>query len=244
MFKKRLFLKRKLFSGSQYKNTKISSPPINEIEKVDGKGFNNFDIVYYINLEHRKDRLEQIVNELKKTNIDESKINRIEAVNMPDFGQLGCTKSHIIALQEFLKTPPEITNCLILEDDFEFILDQNEVNNLINYFFKYFTNYNVLMLSANVFISNNSHHPFVDRVYKAKTTSGYCVNKNYAKKLLYNYKISEYMLQRTRFIEKFAIDSHISVLQKKGLWYSFNPKIARQRESYSDIEKKDANYGC
>ena len=33
-------------------------------------GFNNFDLVYYINLNHRTDRLNHITNEIKKTNID------------------------------------------------------------------------------------------------------------------------------------------------------------------------------
>jgi hypothetical protein len=32
-------------------------------------GLNNFDIIYYINLNHRTDRLENITNELNKTNI-------------------------------------------------------------------------------------------------------------------------------------------------------------------------------
>jgi hypothetical protein len=31
------------------------------------KGLDNFDIVYYINLEHRKDRYEHITKELEKT---------------------------------------------------------------------------------------------------------------------------------------------------------------------------------
>jgi len=38
------------------------------------KGLNNFDIVYYINLSHRKDRYIHINNELSKTNIDPNKI--------------------------------------------------------------------------------------------------------------------------------------------------------------------------
>lgn len=244
MYRKNTFRKKKIFNNIINKNHVVVSPPTGEIEVVDGKGFNNFDIVYYINLEHRKDRLEQITTELKKTNIDESKINRIEAVNLPEFGQLGCTKSHILALEAFLRTPPNITNCLILEDDFEFILDQTLINNFINYFFKYFGNYNVLMLAANIFQNNNSHHPFVNRIYEAKTTAGYCVNKNYARRLLYNYKMSAFMLSRTKLVVKFAIDSHISILQKTGLWYSFNPKIAKQRASYSDIEKNHMKYDC
>ena len=43
------------------------------------KGLNNFDIIYYINLDHRTDRLKNITEQLLKTNIESSKINRISA---------------------------------------------------------------------------------------------------------------------------------------------------------------------
>ena len=66
------------------------------------EGLNKFDIVYYINLKHRKDRFDHINNELKKTNISPSKINRIEGIYLKDFGILGCAKSHAKALKEFI----------------------------------------------------------------------------------------------------------------------------------------------
>jgi hypothetical protein len=47
------------------------------------KGFNNFDVLYYINIAHRTDRKQHLLEELSKTDIDHNKINRIDAVYIP-----------------------------------------------------------------------------------------------------------------------------------------------------------------
>ena len=67
-------------------------------------GFDNFDMVLFINLEHRKDRLIHITGELNKTNINKKKIYRIPGIYNKEFGALGCTKSHILALNFFLNS--------------------------------------------------------------------------------------------------------------------------------------------
>ena len=52
------------------------------------------DHVLYINLDHRKDRLEYILNECKRVHIPSEKMTRIEAIYTPDIGMLGCSLSH------------------------------------------------------------------------------------------------------------------------------------------------------
>ena len=51
-----------------------------------------FDKILYINLKHRKDRNEQILNEFKKININKNKIHRIDAVHEKYNGHIGCAK--------------------------------------------------------------------------------------------------------------------------------------------------------
>jgi GR25 family glycosyltransferase involved in LPS biosynthesis len=113
---------------------------------MENNGLNNFDIVYYINLKHRKDRFEHINKELEKTNIDKNKINRIDGIYYKTFGILGCAKSHILALESFIKSGKK--NCIIFEDDFEFTQEQDVINSLINDVFNNLK-FDVLMLSAN-----------------------------------------------------------------------------------------------
>jgi len=73
------------------------------------------DAILYINLEHRKDRNEHILNEIHKICTDNSKIHRIDAIKN-DNGALGCGLSHIKALEYAVKN--EWKTVLILEDDF------------------------------------------------------------------------------------------------------------------------------
>jgi GR25 family glycosyltransferase involved in LPS biosynthesis len=140
------------------------------MSKIYIDGLNNFDIVYYINLKHRTDRLINITNELNKTNIDKEKINRVEGIYFQTFGILGCAKSHIKTLELFLATPPEIQNCIIFEDDFIFTQEQHIVNNLINDFFNLDLNYDILMLSSNILNSIPTPYPFL---LKIKLTINY-----------------------------------------------------------------------
>jgi GR25 family glycosyltransferase involved in LPS biosynthesis len=208
-------------------------------------GFNNFDLVYYINLDHRTDRLNHIKNEIKKTNIDESKVHRINAVYMPDFGSLGCTKSHCIALENFINSPETNQTCVILEDDFEFSQDQAMINDMID---KVFNNdvkdFDVLMLSSNTYNESNTKFKFVTNILDAQTTSGYVVSRKFAPILLKNYMEGSDLLLNCPTNKCYAVDQYMKRLQPISKWLCLCPKIGKQMESYSDIEKCMINYNC
>lgn len=205
-------------------------------------GLNNFDIVYFINLDHRQDRYIHITKELKKTNIDNNKIHKIKGEYVKNFGALGCTISHIRALDAFLKTSDNIKTCVILEDDFTFTKDMKEINNLINLFFTNVSDFDVLMLSSNILNSTPTSHSFLTKILNAQTTSGYCVNKTFAPILLRQFKESAYYLEKFGYpVYQYCIDIHMKKLQPISKWYSINPLIGKQIESYSDIENKIVN---
>ena len=209
-------------------------------------GFNNFDLVYYINLHHRTDRLNHIINEIKKTNIDESKVHRIDAVYEQNFGALGCSKSHCNALEKFINSPETNQTCVILEDDFEFTQHQNVVNDMIdNVFTNDVKDFDVLMLSGNIYSeSKHSGFHFVSKIFKGQTTSGYVVSRTFAPILLKNYKEGCALLSQTRDRPNYSIDMYMQSLQPISNWLCLSPKIGKQMDSYSDIEKCCTNYGC
>jgi hypothetical protein len=62
----------------------------------------NFDIIYYINLEYRTDRKEHILYELSK--FGNLNVVRVNAIYNPDFGIVGCGKSHALAVEHFVNT--------------------------------------------------------------------------------------------------------------------------------------------
>jgi glycosyl transferase family 25 len=207
------------------------------------QGLNNFDVIYYINLKHRTDRFNHINNELTKTNIDKNKINRIEGVYIKDFGILGCAKSHILALIEFIKSSHE--TCIIFEDDFEFTQDQNTINNLINRFFNEVTDFDVLMLASNILNAQLTNFEFITKIIDAQTLSGYAINKKFALKLLNNYQTSVLLLEQVGYkVHHLCFDIYVKQLQPNNNWFCLNPRIGKQIKSYSDIENKVVDYNC
>jgi GR25 family glycosyltransferase involved in LPS biosynthesis len=207
-------------------------------------GFNNFDLVYYINLEHRTDRLEHIMGEIKKTNIDESKVNRIEGIYCKEFGPLGCSKSHCLALETFLNSPEENQTCVILEDDFEFTKNQDVVNDLSNKLFNELPEFDVVMLSSNVMKDLKTNFDFVTKILDSQTLSGYVVSRQFALILFENFKKGCELLESTKIKDTYAVDMFMKQLQPSGNWYCLNPKIGKQMESYSDNEMCSVNYNC
>ncbi|MDR3741609.1 MAG: hypothetical protein P4L40_21530, partial [Terracidiphilus sp.] len=79
------------------------------------------DKLYYLNLQHRSDRLMQIQNEFASVGW----LNRSElvvAAAVPTHGAIGCVRSHLRALRRFL-ADPNARHALIVEDDLEFTAD-------------------------------------------------------------------------------------------------------------------------
>ena len=192
-----------------------------------------FDIIYYINLEYRTDRKEHILSELSK--FKNLNVVRVNAIYNPDFGPLGCSQSHILTLEHFVNTGYE--TCLILEDDFEFTKEPSYVNDVLGRFFKENIEFDVLMLSSNTISEQSTIYPYLIKVLDAQTASGYAVHKNFAKKLLANFKESSPLLESTYIQHYYALDAFWKKIQPNNRWYCLNPKVGKQMKSYSDNSK-------
>ena len=92
------------------------------------------DAILYINLAHRTDRNEHILHEIHKLCTDDSKIHRIDAIKREN-GAFGCGLSHIKALEYALEH--EWKTVLIVEDDFTFKCDSNEIERNISLLFEH-----------------------------------------------------------------------------------------------------------
>jgi len=200
------------------------------------------DIIYYINLAHRKDRNEHFLQEMEKVHIPGAVLERQEAIYTPEDGALGCALSHIAVIKSFLESTHE--TALICEDDFEWIANQEEVNS-------FFSNlqpisFDVCLLAGNIRDSKSTSYSFLEKAIFISTTSAYILTKQYAEVLLKNFKESYGGRKNAKLEMKgsFAIDCHWTKLQKEDTWYIANPKLVKQMADYSDIEKKIVNYGC
>lgn len=204
------------------------------------------DAILYINLDHRTDRKEHVLQEIRKIDPTLSKTHQIHAEYVPEHGALGCTKSHMKALQLFMKHP-EWKNCLILEDDFTFVSHSpEEVNQQIVDLIQECPTYDILMLAHGIysFSAEPTSSPFVQRILCAQTTSGYILNRDYLPTLLHNFQESCENLEKNGKSSWGCLDMHWKRLQPQGKWFAYHARIGYQYESYSDVENYVANYKC
>ncbi len=200
------------------------------------------DHVLYINLDHRKDRLEYILNECKRVDIPSEKTTRIEAIYTPGIGMLGCSLSHCKAL-ELALSHPEWTWTLIIEDDVKFNDSPwLEVNNALKN-----ANPDVLMLARGYARLIVPTHPSSNNLYRTYESCGavaYIVHKNYIPKLLKNKRESiEEFTKPGGNIYDHPHDVYCYPIQKIDNWYAFMESVAWQNLTIkSDISSSSYTF--
>lgn len=188
--------------------------------------------IYFINLAHRTDRLVEIQSELAKYGLVGTRIDAVKPEISSDRllnAYAGCCMSHIKALES------STGDCMILEDDFEFVCDPSSISNT-------FTDWDVLMLAANV-LESSPGPPGFRRCTKAYTTAGYIVRKEYVKTLIDNFREGLDVFIQNGGSMDYALDVWWFKLQNKDRWYVVDPKIGKQRASFSDIQNGFRDYG-
>jgi glycosyl transferase family 25 len=190
---------------------------------------------FYINLDYRIDRKEQIQEELNKKEIP---FERFPAI-YHEIGSIGCSKSHLNAIK--LARDRKYKNIIIFEDDFEFIVNKDE-------FYQEMKKLNNINFDACLLSYNTNHlYKYNDFLYKikdAQTTSGYIVNSHYYDTLINYWEKSINVFEKLGKIgeSKYTCDQSWKKLQERDNWYCFKKRIGKQRNSYSDIEKRIVNY--
>ena len=205
------------------------------------------NIVYYINLDYRIDRKDNFLKWVLNSGFPLNKTHRISAL-YNDKGYIGCTMSHIKALETFINSNHK--NCIIFEDDYEPL----DVYNFWNNIKKIKDNeveFNIILLSYNdsELQISDSKHDFLKNVLFTYTASGYLINKDFAYVLLENFKecltlcLEEEKITN-RNTEQYCIDVYWKKLMKQYLFYCFYPRLGKQIESFSDILNKIVDYKC
>lgn len=198
----------------------------------------NIEKIIYINLERRKDRKEKIEKQL-----DEFKLSyeRFEAIDNKEQGILGCGYSHLNVLK--LAKERNYKNILILEDDFEFVVSKQELEEQLNNFFKLGLKYDVCFLSYNLIRYEELKNNVVNKGLEVQTASGYIVNNNYYDKLINLYQYAMHELEKTKIHWIYANDQIWKQYQEKDDWYYFIKRIGKQSAGYSDNSGEYVEYG-
>ena len=173
------------------------------------------DKIYCINLDSRKERWEQAVQEFTRVGIIDS-VTRVSAV-VADDPREGCLRSHFNCINEAIDKGYE--NILILEDDVGFLPYDWSILKEAAEFLKGDTRWDLFYLGGDVMYPAKFVHK---HVFKSRffCTHAYVVNRRAYKKIL-----------------------HATV--PIDLWYALNtvsygifPLCATQIETYSDIQQK------
>jgi GR25 family glycosyltransferase involved in LPS biosynthesis len=203
------------------------------------KNFDDIKNVFYINLESRVDRKTHIEQELKKVNLNGSRIDavKIDKTNS-EFkhsplkqGLIGCTLSHIKCLEIALER--KFNHIMIFEDDAEFIypeLLQSKINN----FLETCREWDFVFISGDNIGQFEQVNENYIKVNRCQTTGCYLVNGRYIKTLIDNMKEA--------LIKEEPFDTFFFSLQKVHNWYLLTPVLCTQRDDYSDIELQNVSY--
>lgn len=194
---------------------------------------NLFENTLFINLEHRKDRLEHVTEELKNMNINGERVDAIKK----DIGAIGCTMSHIKCLEIAKKRDYDYV--FICEDDIHFKNPELLKQNLERFNKNTKINWDILIIGGNNARPYQIVEEYCSRVFYCRTTTGYVVKKHMYDILLENFNESVLKLSEDSSkegIKKYAVDMYWQRLQYQYYWYMITPPTVTQYTSYSDIE--------
>jgi glycosyl transferase, family 25 len=193
--------------------------------------------VFYINLDHRQDRKEQIEGELTAMGLP---FERFPAIKDTP-GIVGCNKSHLAVLKEAQRRGYE--SVLIFEDDFQFIVDKETFWKLMHEAAKSLSSFDVIMLGYNM-EDSEPHSDVLDRVIEAMTTSAYIIHSKMYDDLISLYEWATPLFEKTKKHDIYALDKVWKRLQPTSEWYAFKTRIGLQRPSWSDCWNNWSNNGC
>lgn len=198
-----------------------------------------FEHTIYINLEHRKDRLKHVQQELGKLGIPNggARFNAVKCAN----GAIGCTISHIKCLEQ--AKAQGLPHVFICEDDI-CVKDPNLLlQNTARFNAVFGDAWDVLIIGGNNLPPYKQFGNFCAQISNCQTTTGYIVKKHYYNTLIANFREGlTQLMANPENKREFAIDMYWKRLQSADRWYIVLPLTVHQLEGYSDIEERDTNY--
>lgn len=196
--------------------------------------------IFYINLDKRIDRHAEIEEELRSHGL----VGERFSAHYHPMGFVGCTHSHLDVLK--IAQERDYANVLILEDDFEFLVSQEEMENAFEQLFSGSTlgpNFDVCKLSYSLCESEElPETPFLTRVLFSQTSSGYLINRHYYDTLINVLENALPILEQTGQHWLYTIDQAWHPLQKRDRWVCFTQRLGKQRSGFSDNSQCYVDY--
>ena len=204
--------------------------------------------IYCINLDKRADRWQECLQNYAAMGLPAAMVQRWPACEDTVFGALGCAKSHLAALSDFLVRRPE-PYCLVLEDDFDLLRNWNDFVNQFNALQGSGLDWDALLLAGTCTLAYPQGPAGVARLLESQSACGYMLQRRYVPQVLHRFAQSVTMLEKFReskphqqWTHRFAIDMTWKPLQHTDRWFITTPAMGHQRPSFSDIEQMQVDY--
>lgn len=185
------------------------------------------DGVFYINLDARTDRRQEIESELGSLGLA---FERFPAIKTSP-GIIGCGQSHSGVVKE--AKARGYKNVLVFEDDFMLLVSKEEFWALLAKALEEVPDYDVIMLG---YAMNRSqpHSETLMKVLDAQAGSGYLVNEKFYDTLIATWDAGTAKLIQTGRHWDYACDQIWKTVQPAAAWYAFTRRIGKQRPSFAD----------
>jgi GR25 family glycosyltransferase involved in LPS biosynthesis len=229
---------------------------------VTWNGIKIADRGFLINLEERKDRLNESLKEFEKNNIvGVERFNAVRLENEPNFLILSCAQSHLEVLK--IQVKENIDRIIIFEDDFFldvcYNLKNEKPNNVINDCINTIneTEFDLLYLGVVLISKSEKYELNLIKPKKTVQTTCYISSLEFAKYVTETFDFRN----ETSLVYGEQIDTFYSVLSSKDHWkmerelfdrdkiinnnlkiFSYIPILFNQRASYSNISNLNVNY--
>jgi hypothetical protein len=173
--------------------------------------------VYYINLERRADRRAEIEGELQRLGLWHltRRVIAFDAKQLGIDGFMACTKSHLFAIEDAIRR--NFTCVAIFEDDFKADVSDPMIPDAA---------FDVIQLCANQTetMDGEMAPDGMVRVRRSLTSAGLVIHRRYF--------MTWRRILRAALASKVPLDVE---MQRRAMWLTYDPPIARQRPSASDI---------
>jgi GR25 family glycosyltransferase involved in LPS biosynthesis len=208
---------------------------------------NQLDKIFVINLKSQPERLQQFYEEIERIGIPLESVERYDAIQAPE--GIGCTNSHL----NLLKIVKErgYKKVLIFEDDFTFLVDKENLNKKLSYFFNLNVDWRVFMLAffnkpdetVPYILPDGSVSDVVGITHDCQTASAYIVNDKHIDELINCLEYGLKNLMRTYHHHLYMNDQVWKILQKDNKWFYSLERCGKQRPFYTK-EGKYIDYNC
>lgn len=214
--------------------------------------FNFFDKIFCINLDDRKDRWKECCEIFNKYEMIH-KVERFSALRFKHedpslikaMGQIGCSMSHFEVINKAKQE--NLNNFLVLEDDFCFEFEPNELFAKMNLSLSELPEkWDMFYLGGNLDSSYNinpieKHSDNLFKLNACHTTHAFAVNNSIYNTILKDKpSLDELQFWYNKYT---VIDVYFSkaILSKNNCFIS-NPILSLQRPGFSNIEQKNYDY--